>query len=359
MLDEDEWKWNRLPPDDALFYKVFGHPGGERLVDRWYKDDPVLHIELRKWADVLVIAPLTVNTLAKMAHGICDNLLTSVFRAWEPGLPVVIAPAANTMMWEAGSGGLVGRHRSNSLAGEQISMLRGYHDLTVVGPVAKELACRETGMGAMADIADVVAEVDKACRWLFPIAREDRIALTDPDFPNDFPPGVPVGEHPGAFGVTRRGHRHTGVDLYTKPGMAVHAVESGVVVGIEQFTGARDGSPWYEDTWCVLVEGRSGVVCYGEVNDPGVFAWVGEKVRRGDRIGSVTPVLPKGRWRDYVPGHSRAMLHVELYDKGRDKASTSWLASEEKHPYLQDPTPYLLAAVGAPGGLKAAPGDKK
>ena len=40
--------------------------------------DPVLHIELRRWADCLVIAPLSANTLAKLAQGFCDNLLTCV-----------------------------------------------------------------------------------------------------------------------------------------------------------------------------------------------------------------------------------------------------------------------------------------
>ena len=42
--------------------------------------DPVMHIELRRWADCLVIAPLSANTLAKAAQGLCDNLLTCVVR---------------------------------------------------------------------------------------------------------------------------------------------------------------------------------------------------------------------------------------------------------------------------------------
>ncbi|EGG21028.1 phosphopantothenoylcysteine decarboxylase [Cavenderia fasciculata] len=52
--------------------------------DSWSKrDDPVLHIELRKWADAILIAPLSANTLAKIANGMADNLLTSVIRAWD------------------------------------------------------------------------------------------------------------------------------------------------------------------------------------------------------------------------------------------------------------------------------------
>lgn len=47
------------------------------------RGDPVLHIELRKWADICLIAPLSANTLAKIANGLADNLLTSTLRAWD------------------------------------------------------------------------------------------------------------------------------------------------------------------------------------------------------------------------------------------------------------------------------------
>lgn len=55
--------------------------------------DPVVHIELRRWADILVIAPLSANTLGKIALGLCDNLLTNVVRAWNTQYPILIAPA--------------------------------------------------------------------------------------------------------------------------------------------------------------------------------------------------------------------------------------------------------------------------
>ncbi|HEY2154244.1 MAG TPA: flavoprotein, partial [Isosphaeraceae bacterium] len=71
-----------------------------RDADEWAKGgyrrgDPVLHIELRKWADVLIVAPLDANTLAKFAVGFSDNCLTCVFRAWDFARPVVLAPAMN------------------------------------------------------------------------------------------------------------------------------------------------------------------------------------------------------------------------------------------------------------------------
>lgn len=50
----------------------------------WAKrSDPVIHIDLRNWADILIVAPLDANTLAKIACGISDNLLTCVLRAWQ------------------------------------------------------------------------------------------------------------------------------------------------------------------------------------------------------------------------------------------------------------------------------------
>ncbi|OQU76008.1 hypothetical protein SORBI_3010G074700 [Sorghum bicolor] len=69
----------------------------------------VLHIELRKWADIMVIAPLLANTMAKVpfslyyfvhiAGGLCDNLLTCIVRAWDYSKPLFVAPAMNTLMW--------------------------------------------------------------------------------------------------------------------------------------------------------------------------------------------------------------------------------------------------------------------
>jgi phosphopantothenoylcysteine synthetase/decarboxylase len=113
------------------------------------KEDPIEHIELREWANCLVIAPLTANTLAKMHHGLCDNLLTSVVRAWDHQYPIVLAPAMNTKMWW------------NKPTPEQIyeMKLRG---CIVVDPVEKDLACGETGMGAMAPISEIMREVRAA-----------------------------------------------------------------------------------------------------------------------------------------------------------------------------------------------------
>ena len=72
----------------------------------WRRGAPILHIEIRKWSDLLVISPLDANTLAKVVNGICDNLLTSVVRAWDTDgtidgkkKSIVVAPAMNSAMW--------------------------------------------------------------------------------------------------------------------------------------------------------------------------------------------------------------------------------------------------------------------
>lgn len=110
----------------------------------WTKrSDPVIHIELSKWADIFLIAPLDANTLAKMSNGICDNLLTCVVRAWQINKPLIVCPAMNTKMYE------------HPLTSEQLSKLKswGYHEIPVI---AKTLICGDTGLGAMAEVATIV-----------------------------------------------------------------------------------------------------------------------------------------------------------------------------------------------------------
>ncbi|KAJ2514768.1 hypothetical protein H4217_005570 [Coemansia sp. RSA 1939] len=113
---------------------------------QWKKiGDPVLHIELRKWADVCVVAPLDANTMAKVANGFCDNLLTCVLRAWDTRKPRIVCPAMNPMMWE------------HPMTDAQIAVLRDRLGFQIVSPVAKALACGDVGMGAMAE-PEVIAK---------------------------------------------------------------------------------------------------------------------------------------------------------------------------------------------------------
>lgn len=150
VVDADEW-----PGRDA-----------GRIYQR---GDLVVHIELRRWADLFVIAPLDANTLAKLACGLCDNCLTCVWRAWDINRPVVLAPAMNTLMWEHP---LTSQHLLSMMGHTrialptsddpeaiiaQINAARG--QITIVPPVSKQLACGDVGVGAMAEVPTIVAAV--------------------------------------------------------------------------------------------------------------------------------------------------------------------------------------------------------
>ena len=104
-----------------------------------------VHIELGEWAEVFVIAHLTANTLAKLAYGLADNLLTNTVLA--SSCPVLLAPAMNTEMWEQQS---VQRNWQLLLSD------RRYHS---VGPVAGLLACDRVGSGRMAEPREIVTAI--------------------------------------------------------------------------------------------------------------------------------------------------------------------------------------------------------
>ncbi|KAH7125719.1 flavoprotein [Dendryphion nanum] len=151
-FDEDEWK------------------------EPWVRGNKILHIELRRWADLMVVAPLSADGLAKITQGWSDNLLLSVARAWDTtgeldpvrkfsGLDqppeqgesdvrrvkrILVAPSMNTAMWK------------QPITGMQLKVLKedwgvpngGWYE--VLEPMQKELACGDTGGGAMKDWREIV-----------------------------------------------------------------------------------------------------------------------------------------------------------------------------------------------------------
>ncbi|MCR9204958.1 MAG: hypothetical protein NXH75_10295, partial [Halobacteriovoraceae bacterium] len=85
--------------------ETFSYLGAERVYSalddfKSYSGDegPVLHVSLSKWADKLVVAPLSANTLAKFSQGNAEDLLTSLFLAWKKEKPILLFPAMNTEM---------------------------------------------------------------------------------------------------------------------------------------------------------------------------------------------------------------------------------------------------------------------
>ena len=104
-------------------------------------DDPYPHLER---ADLLVVAPLTANTLARLAHGLADDLLTEAALAHAG--PVLVAPAMNVRMWE------------HAATQENVATLRG-RGVEIVGPVTGELAEGEVGSGRMAEPEEIAARI--------------------------------------------------------------------------------------------------------------------------------------------------------------------------------------------------------
>jgi phosphopantothenoylcysteine decarboxylase len=136
---------------------------------RYQRGDEVLHIEFRKWADLLVVAPLDANTLAKFALGLSDNFLTCIYRAWDFSKPLILAPAMNTLMWDSPVtlGHLrqliehrgIGKVPADWTLDQAPAIYAQYAPkIILIPPQSKRLACGDVGVGAMAEVTQI-AEV--------------------------------------------------------------------------------------------------------------------------------------------------------------------------------------------------------
>ncbi|RLN06055.1 hypothetical protein BBJ28_00008016 [Nothophytophthora sp. Chile5] len=140
IRDEDEWAaWN-----------VVG--------------DRVLHIELKDWADVMLLAPMSANTLGKLANGLADNLLTCVARAWITSKPFIFAPAMNTDMWD------------HPVTAKQLSVL-GEFGYKMVPPVEKKLACGVVGTGRKCSgtVGSIYSQLSESCLHLLVVVHAPRL----------------------------------------------------------------------------------------------------------------------------------------------------------------------------------------
>lgn len=108
-------------------------------------EDPIAHITLAKWADLMIIVPATANIIAKVTHGISDDLLSTTFLACNKHK--MICPAMNTQMYE------------NPITQKNIQACKdlGYQ---ILDPVVGHLACNDTGRGKMIEPADIVETID-------------------------------------------------------------------------------------------------------------------------------------------------------------------------------------------------------
>jgi len=115
---------------------------GHRVVQSiWQEaDDPSSpHIELARWADAMIIAPASANILAKLASGLCDDIVCLVAAALPKSTPVLLAPAMNAQMWE------------HAITQRNVATLDGLPGWSRIGPEHGWQACRTEGAGRMAE----------------------------------------------------------------------------------------------------------------------------------------------------------------------------------------------------------------
>ena len=123
--------------DEKVWRSMFDAEAEERIIS---------HISLAQEADVLLIAPASANMIGKIAHGIADDLLSTVAMATRS--TIVIVPAMNDKMY------------SNPIVQENIQKLRSL-GMVFIGPEDGDLACGTQGAGRMADVENIIEEVEK------------------------------------------------------------------------------------------------------------------------------------------------------------------------------------------------------
>jgi phosphopantothenoylcysteine decarboxylase/phosphopantothenate--cysteine ligase len=125
------------------FQAVSGHPVHTEFLDET-AEAGMGHIELARWADQVLVAPATADFMARLAHGLADDLLSTVCLATTA--PLVLAPAMNQQMW------------ANAATQRNCSLLQE-RGIRMIGPESGSQACGEVGPGRMTEPADLVAAV--------------------------------------------------------------------------------------------------------------------------------------------------------------------------------------------------------
>ena len=125
-----------------------GLSGNPVYSDQWDARvmNSMAHINLTRDADAFVVAPCTANFMAKLAHGLADDLLSSLCLARPAHLPLMIAPAMNVEMWQ------------NPATQRNVAQLKA-DGIALLGPVAGSQACGDIGMGRMLEPEELLQEV--------------------------------------------------------------------------------------------------------------------------------------------------------------------------------------------------------
>lgn len=127
------------------FQALSGHPVHTDLFDL-PQEHEINHISLADRADAVVIAPATADLIARVAHGICDDLVTTVLCATRA--PVLVAPSMNVNMWE------------NPITQENVARLRA-HGFVLIEPESGSLACGYEGKGRLPECETILEILEK------------------------------------------------------------------------------------------------------------------------------------------------------------------------------------------------------
>ena len=127
---------------------TFGTLSGNRVYSSMWdynQEYDVRHISLTEQADLIVVAPATANIIAKMATGICDDLLSTLLCGAE--CEILLAPAMNQRMWQ------------NQATQRNIRTLEQQNNCKIIGPETGRLACGSEGIGRMTEPEDIMEQI--------------------------------------------------------------------------------------------------------------------------------------------------------------------------------------------------------
>ena len=141
---------------------VSGHSVSTDLLDP-EAEAAMGHIELARWADLVLIAPATADLIARLAAGMANDLLSTICLATKS--PLAIAPAMNLQMW------------ANAATQANIALLI-QRDVTILGPDKGEQACGETGLGRMLEPTQIAAECERFNQQIEPLLQGKKVLIT-------------------------------------------------------------------------------------------------------------------------------------------------------------------------------------
>lgn len=236
-------------------------------------EDPIHHISLAQEADVVLVAPATANILAKMAHGIADDLMSTTLLATPA--PIVVAPGMNSGMWRAAA------------TRENVAVLKG-RGIAFVGPDAGYLACGDIDEGRLAD----PERIARAALDALPRSRElagERVLITaGPTFEPIDPVRFIGNRSSGKMGIAlAEAARDLGADEVTLVlGPTAIAAPSGVrVVPVETASQMHDAAR-------AAFERATLAVCAAAVSDYRPAASAQHKLKKEDGLLEDIPVVP-------------------------------------------------------------------